>query len=446
MITKYPLYPSRFQEEASKEFRVFSIIIQSFFQPYHLLDNLLVTLTALTAGSGVGFNRAMLFLMEGDKLKGEVWLGPPSPKEAKSIWELLSTPGMGYAEIIDYNRSLLNGKENNLSSQITNLVYSLESNHLSIPALATSRREIIHVRDAQKEPLVDRKFLETIHVDEFLCIPLLAREEILGMIVLDNAITRFPITESDIELASICGLIAGNYIYVSSLQKKMVEIKKLAAMGEMAMFITHQLRNPLVTIGGFTEQILSTRLPKEKQKRNLQIMKNEVRRLEKILSQLTQFLKVEIKELKYIELKEIITLVLNGAREGAESMGVHVSIEFKEGLPPALCEPVCVGEALRNIIDNALDALPFGGNIFIRGYNENTKWVIISIQDTGKGIPESIKAKIFQAFFSTKEMGMGLGLVYVKRVMEACGGKIEVESEEGKGTLFRLFFRAQERG
>jgi signal transduction histidine kinase len=97
-------------------------------------------------------------------------------------------------------------------------------------------------------------------------------------------------------------------------------------------------------------------------------------------------------------------------------------------------------------MDNALDALLDGGIIHIRAYRESEKWAVISVRDNGRGIPESIKNKIFEAFVSTKEQGMGLGLAYVKRVVDACGGRIEVESEEGQGTTFRLYFRTGEGG
>jgi hypothetical protein len=446
MIENHNFLVQHFRIEGPKEIQLFSIIAQSFFQPFTLMDNLLVILTALTAGPAVGFNRAMLFLAEGDELKGKMWLGPRSVEEANSIWQILSTPGIGYAEIIEHNRSLLNRNADTLNNRIKNLSYSLSQRNLRIPALPAWRREIMVVRDALNEPLVDKNFLEIIGTEEFLCIPLLGRKEILGEIVLDNAITHVPIQIRDIELASICAIIAGNYIYVSQLQEKMVEMQKLAAMGEMAMFVTHQLRNPLVTIGGFTDQLLDSRIDKEKRKRNLLIIKNEIKRLEKILLRLPQFVKVEIKDLVPFEVKEILNFAVSGSDTKIKSQRIKLKVSLEEELPQILGDPVYVGEALRNVLDNALDATPDGGDIFIQCYRENKEWVVISIKDTGKGIPESIKNKIFLAFFSTKQMGMGLGLSYVKRVIDVCGGKIEVESEEGKGTLFRLYFKMSERG
>jgi signal transduction histidine kinase len=446
VIERHNLLLQEFSPEGSKELQLFSIIAQSFFQPFSLVDNLLVILTAMTAGPGLGFNRAMLFLAEGDKLKGEFWLGPASAAEAESIWSVLGTPGIGYLEIIEHNRSLLTDGADSLTKRLKRISYPLHQKNALLPAAAVVSQEIILLRDAWNEPQVDKRFQEIIGVDEYLCIPLLAQQEILGEIVLDNAITKLPIQGRDIELASICGLIASNYIYTSRLQKRILDMKRVAALGEMAMFVTHQLRNPLVTIGGFADQLLNPKIGKSRQKRNLQIIRNEIRRLETILLRLSQFLRIDIKEKVPVSIQEMFRLVSSGAKKKAENRGVNISSQIEPNLHSVLCDPIHLGEALRNLVDNALEAFPDGGRIYLRAYREQNDSVVISVQDTGKGIPGPLRDKIFEAFFSTKGHGMGLGLAYVKRVVDACGGRIEVESEEGKGTTFNLYFKTGERG
>ncbi|MCK7480396.1 MAG: GAF domain-containing protein [Candidatus Moduliflexus flocculans] len=190
MIDTYNILSPDFERDAPRELMLLSIISQSFFQPFSLEDNLLVILTALTSGSGVGFNRAMLFLKQGDRLKGEMWLGPRSAEEAGLIWEVLSTPGIGYVEILEHNRALVAKNQDTLSGRLKGLVYAADEESALIPAAAVCRKELLHVRDAAHEPQVDRRFLNLIGVDEFLCVPLLARDDVVGVIVLDNAITR----------------------------------------------------------------------------------------------------------------------------------------------------------------------------------------------------------------------------------------------------------------
>ena len=445
MIERYQLLLREFHQETSKELQIFSIIAQSFFQPFSLIDNLLVILTALTAGPGVGFNRAMLFLAAGDRLKGEFWLGPGSAAEAASIWRVLSTPGIGYLEIIAHNKSFLSSEADTLTKRIKSISYPLGEASPMIPALAAVSREIILVKDAWHEPLVDRPFQETIGADEFVCIPLLAEQEVLGEIILDNAITKLPIKNRDIELASICGLIAGNYIYTSRLQRRLVDMKRAAAIGEMAMFVTHQLRNPIVAVGGFADQLLDPKIPETKKKRNIQIIRNEIRGMERILLRLGQFLRVQVKEQVPVDVRELFKVVTEAVSSKIADRAVSVKTEVEDGLASISCDPLHVGESLRNLVDNALDALGPAGQIRLSARRDSDDWAVISVQDDGPGIPNSVKGKIFDAFVSTKQQGMGLGLPYVKRVVDACGGRVEVESEEGKGTTFRLFFKTKTR-
>lgn len=445
MIEKYDFLGADFERDAPREMTLLSVISQSFFQPFSLEDNLLVILTALTSGSGVGFNRAMLFLKQGDRLKGEMWLGPRSAEEAGFIWEVLSTPGIGYVEIIEHNRALVSKNEDTLSRRLKGLIYAADEETALIPAYAACRKEILLVREAGNEPLVDKRFLDVIQVDEFLCIPLLARDEVLGEIVLDNAITRTPIAPADIKLAGLCGLIAGNYIYSATLHRKLLDMEKMAAMGEMAMFVTHQLRNPIVAIGGFTDQLLQPDVPEEKKRRNLTIIRDEIRRLEDIIYQMGHFLKVSLKEPVYFDPGPALAAVFDSPEIRTKAQGYALNIRLEACLPEVLCDPTSFGEVARNLLDNAFDATPAGGTVTVRGYRKNSGRFVLSVRDTGRGISNPDKDQLFRPFFTTKEKGMGLGLPFIKRVMDTCGGKIEVQSRTGKGSLFKLIFLCRER-
>jgi signal transduction histidine kinase len=445
MIETYNILSPDFERDAPRELMLLSIISQSFFQPFSLEDNLLVILTALTSGSGVGFNRAMLFLKKGDRLMGEMWLGPRSAEEAGLIWEVLSTPGIGYVEIVEHNRALVNKNEDTLSARLKGLVYAADDERALIPAYAACRKEILHVRDAANEPLVDRRFLNVIGIDEFLCIPLIARDDVVGEIILDNAITRTPISPSDIKLAGVCGLMAGNYVHSATLHRKLLDMEKMAAMGEMAMFVTHQIRNPIVAIGGFTDQLLQPDVPEEKRSRNLAIIRNEIRRLEDIIYQMGHFLKVSLKEPVYFDPGPVITGVLDSPHIQDRVRGYTLSLKLDPCLPEILSDPTSFGEVLRNLLDNAFDATPAGGTIQVRGYRKSPTAFALSVRDSGRGLTNPDKDQLFRPFFTTKENGMGLGLPFIKRVMDTCGGKVEVRSRAGKGSIFKLIFNSRER-
>lgn len=445
MIEKYSILSPDFDRGEPRELVLLSIISQSFFQPFSLEDNLLVILTALTSGSGVGFNRAMLFLQNGDRLRGEMWLGPRSAEEAGFIWEVLSTPGIGYVEIVEHNRALVNKSEDTLSARLKGLVYAADDEGALVPAAAAVRKEILHVRDASNDPLVDRRFLNVIGVEEFVCVPLLARDDVVGEIVLDNAITRTPILPSDIKLAGICGLMAGNYIYSSTLHRKLLDMEKMAAMGEMAMFVTHQLRNPIVAVGGFTDQLLQPGVSEEKKSRNLTIIRDEIHRLEDIIYQMGHFLKVSMKEPIYFDPDPAIATVLESPALQTRGRAYTINVKRDPCPPDILCDPTSFGEVLRNLLDNAFDATPAGGTIAVRAYRKNPTSFVLSVRDSGRGMTNPDKDQLFKPFFTTKEKGMGLGLPFIKRVMDTCGGKIEVQSRVGKGSLFKLIFLSRER-
>ncbi|MCJ7612431.1 MAG: hypothetical protein MUP19_09215, partial [Candidatus Aminicenantes bacterium] len=329
-----------FEKDAPKELMLLSFISQSFFQPFSLEENLLVILSALTSGSGVGFNRAMLFLAEGTKLRGRLWLGPRSAEEALYIWDTLSTPGIGYAEIIEYNRSLVSRPEDNLSRRIQSLSYDLKAGQELVPSLATTSRNIVLVRDARHEPRLADDFREIIGLDEFLCIPLLAQDEVMGEVILDNAINRAPIEARDIKLASLCGLVAGNAIALARMHRRVTDMERLAAMGEMAAFVTHELRNPLAAVGGFVEQMADPRATDRKKKRNLRIIRGEVKRLEDILFKIAHLWKVELKPSPPCDLGSVVRSILAGPEIRRKKRQRIIVSEIEDNLPPVLCDTI----------------------------------------------------------------------------------------------------------
>jgi len=215
----------------------------------------------------------------------------------------------------------------------------------------------------------------------------------------------------------------------------------------MAVFVTHQIRNPLVTIGGFTEQLLQPDLDEEKRNRDLRIIRDETKRLEEIVYQIAHFLKVRLKEPVAFDARPVLESVIESPEIKAKvkSRGVRLNVRIAKCPPQVLCDPTYVGEVFRNILENAIEATPENGKITVLAYAKGKKVFVVSVKDAGGGISEADKTKLFTPFFTTKEKGMGLGLPFVKRVMDACGGKIEVESREGKGTRFRLLFQCQER-
>ena len=171
----------------------------------------------------------------------------------------------------------------------------------------------------------------------------------------------------------------------------------------------------------------------------LEIAKGEINRLDYIISQFLQAIRPTRPELKPVSLNDILldTLTLLGPE--IENRDVTLSQHFAEELPNAPLDEVQVKQALVNLIKNAIQAMTQGGALTLTTIAE-TDGVWVYVADTGGGIPQEKINRIFQPYFTTKKEGSGLGLMIVQRIVREHGGRIELESNTGQGTTFRLWF------
>ena len=171
----------------------------------------------------------------------------------------------------------------------------------------------------------------------------------------------------------------------------------------------------------------------------LEIAKGEINRLDYIISQFLQAIRPTRPELKPVSLNDILldTLTLLGPE--IENREVTLSQHFAEELPNAPLDEVQVKQALVNLIKNAIQAMTQGGALTLTTIAE-TDGVWVYVADTGGGIPQEKINRIFQPYFTTKKEGSGLGLMIVQRIVREHGGRIELESNTGQGTTFRLWF------
>jgi len=218
-------------------------------------------------------------------------------------------------------------------------------------------------------------------------------------------------------------------------QEKLVRTERLAAIGQVASMVGHDLRNPLTGIASATYYI-KKKLgadADETIKEMLKLIEENIEYSNKIISDLLDYsreIKLELKETtpKSI-LKEALSLV-----EIPKSINV---LEITEDKPKIIIDIEKMKRVFINIIKNAIDAMPNGGALTIKS-NEKTGNLEITFTDTGTGMPENVLENIWTPFFTTKAKGMGLGLPICKRIIEAHGGTISAESTIGKGTTFTI--------
>lgn len=221
------------------------------------------------------------------------------------------------------------------------------------------------------------------------------------------------------------------------LQEELVRTRELAALGEMAVSVAHQLRNPVAAISGAI-QVLHESGAVKAPGQVVSDLLDRASRLDQIVKRLLLFARPWKPEKQLFNLAEIVREVITAARTQKTFRNIRFHMDGNPELQVAV-DLVLVKEALWNLLDNAAHAMPEGGKVeFIFGESPDAAW--ITVMDTGRGIPPEDLAQLFRPFFSTKTHGSGLGLVICQKIMDAHGGTISLSSQPGRGTRVRLDF------
>lgn len=182
----------------------------------------------------------------------------------------------------------------------------------------------------------------------------------------------------------------------------------------------------------------------EKLEQFLSVAKGEINRLDYIVTQFLQAIRPTPPQIKPASLNEVVVKTLELLQPELENRGLHVKVRLGRQLPLAPMDPAQIQQVTVNLIKNAMQAMTKGGSLMLQT-GEGSEGVWVSIADTGGGIPQDQINRIFEPFFTTKEKGSGLGLMIVQRIVRAHGGKIELESQVGRGTTFRIWLPTHDR-
>lgn len=226
---------------------------------------------------------------------------------------------------------------------------------------------------------------------------------------------------------------------IRGFEAQLVTANKLSSLGELAGSIAHEIKNPLISIQGFAKRIGKTR-DHEKIGRYAQLIDKEAGRLANVLVKLLDFSRMDEPHTEESDLNGIVEdTVLFMEHHLTRFKNVSVDISRNTAAVVVMADRIHIQQVLVNLINNAAQAMPGGGMIKIAtGIRDDSGF--IAVIDEGTGIDKDIMGKIFEPFFTTKPRGegTGLGLSLSKRLMEANGGSIEVETQTGKGTTFRV--------
>jgi signal transduction histidine kinase len=230
-------------------------------------------------------------------------------------------------------------------------------------------------------------------------------------------------------------------------RERLLQTERMALVGKLAAEVAHSIRNPMTSIKMRLFSLERTLGP-SKAREDFEVISEEMRHLDNIVRNFLEFSRPPKLQIQKVNVSEVVDNTLQLLEKRLERYGVKVERERHNSLPKIEADPELLKEVMVNLIVNACDAMQEGGRILIteeEGLAERMgRAVLIQFADTGAGIPDQLREKIFQPFFTTKEEGTGLGLSIAARIMEEHGGRLEVRSEEKLGSTFIITLPVKE--
>jgi PAS domain S-box-containing protein len=442
--------------------------LQSAMSPERILRTILV---GATASMGLRFNRAFLFLVDERHgvLRGRDAIGPADSEEAQKIWLRLSGGGKTLRDLVDDYEPIVDGDEPRVL-EIARLLSAKLDDETAFVVRALRAGKTTRVVDGRvvcgDAPPPERT-IATLGVDAFVAVPLETEGRPVGLLLADNAITRRKITDEDVDILELLGLQAAEALarahlteelarQVASLetatrelrrnQELMVRAERLSAIGEMAARVAHEIRNPLVAIGGFARSLLLRSEERDPATReSLEIIVNEVRRLESIVKEVLEFSHPAPPKLGSVSLKRLAEEALELLGWELDHAGVVGRVEEAPETPEARADSDQIFHAVVNLLRNAVHAMPEGGELLVRLHGV-PYGVELAVVDAGIGMSPEVLAHAQEAFYTTKTNGSGLGLTIASQIARDHSGEIRIESREGEGTTVALRLPAATEG
>ncbi len=439
------------------------------------LDRLLYTiLTCVTAGTALGFNRAILLLVDQDQdtLEGRMGVGPSTQEEATRIWSELARRNPTVDDILaDYDR-LEDPAEAPLSRAARQVRIPLDDPD-DVLARAVREHRTFTVTDGEVLA-ISPALWSALGTHQFVAVPLVVKDRALGVIVADNLYSGTTITDDNVDLltafAGHAALALDNAELYRQLEEKVLEVERaytklertqqelvlserLAVIGEMSARMAHEIRNPMATIGGFARSILKKPDPRRVKTAGSVILE-ETERLEKLLEDTLNFTRPSKPQLVPTDLNRLFQEVHTLIDGELQDKQVAYTEYLNPDLPTLNLDAAQIKQVLINLLHNALQAMPSRGNLTVTARccqpppqaqtgEARSEWVEIEIRDTGEGIPAEHLEQIFSPFFTTKTYGTGLGLAICKKIVEDHAGALTLESQPDQGTTVRVQLPSQ---
>lgn len=438
---------------ANREFSILYRSTQMLHSTLRLdaLTHLILSMAASPEGGG--FRRAMLFTVNTRTGMLQGMLGVDQDSAAMvlptdTVTEMWKAPRLDTAAC-----SAQRDNAANLAVLKQRLPLAADDNAL---AQACLERRLVLVETPEAEPAGGRHLAEALNLKTYACAPLSGREEPFGVLLVDLEESDRALTEerlrflelfarqatAALENARLLHRLEGTHRELREVQEQLIQGEKLAVLGEMAAQVAHELRNPLVSVGGFAQRLVKLDLGNERASEYAEIIAREVRRLEEMLGNILAFSKKQMVCLEACNLNSLLADALELEAELRQRAGITLALDVTVPLPEIVGDCRQLRQVLLNLLANARQAMPKGGLITLRAGNctlRGEEAVSIEVEDSGGGIPAEILRNIFNPFFSTHPKGTGLGLSISHRIVEQHHGEIEVlNGLEGACFIVRL--------
>jgi signal transduction histidine kinase len=446
---------AREKERNLRELFLLYEISRSLLTTSNLDKVLRIILLTITLGNRMGFDRAALFLVDEkeETLNGMIGVGAKDAEQAERWRKALEshspfTPGWEVPEELS---------ETPYDDRVRRFRISLSEKHsLLIKALEEQRS--LNVRDAAHDPEVNPEILRWFGSSRaFAAVPLVARGKSIGLIAVDNQFTERPITGEDIGflnlLANQAALAIENSRLYANLQEintqllntqgRLIQSEKLAALGEVVASIAHEIKNPLVSIGGFARRLERNLRDNSTEKKYMRIVLKEVNRLENVLNQTLVYSKDIPLPSSPQDINRIIEDCLFILEGELKDRRISVRKDLEPRLPLLPSDPQQMKQIFLNLFVNAMQAMGSDGRLSVKTLVDREKdgpALQIEVADTGGGIAQESLENIFNPFFTTKQDGTGLGLAITHKIITRYGGAIDVINSPGSGATFVIKF------
>lgn len=411
-------------------------------------------LTALTSGDNPFFDRTMLFLINERTATMQGMLGVTRQTAAGLINPAADMENILASRWDISEEDMMRQQDSEFSCQVRASRLELDKAR-NVVSRAVLEKRPLYIPDTAREKRVDREFVRRFGIKSCAIAPLMAREQVVGVIVVDNAISGKAITRDDLRFLQLvtnqAGMAIENSILYNRIEdanrnlrearERLVQGERLSTIGEMAASIAHEVKGPLVSIGGFARR-LERKLPASSAEHSqAATIVREVQRLEKLLTDILSFARKTTICYSPCNISDIIEESLAIIAQTLDDCGIRVEKHYPRVPISLMGDPQQLKQVFLNLFVNAQEAMKGGGELRIAVTHariNGANGVSVKVSDSGGGVPLDALSSIFNSFFTTKEAGTGLGLPIANRIVTNHGGKIQLNNKIGIGAEFNV--------